>query len=464
MKINFFVVMFVLVCLPQLVYGQNQELEICSEFSSDTWHSISLPFSSGAVRPSLALNESELPCIAYLQIVTDGYELCYSEYNGTNWETFIVDTGPALPSLAFTSEGTAMIAAGHGGDNSLNLYEFNQNEKSWTKSVVYQTSPGEFFDVVNLSIDNSNRPHIAWYMGNSWNLFYGCDLGSGWEIKNDFGDKNGPDLEIDTNGNPYISHAGEQGSMSDLYCTFQYESQWLTSIISGYGSYGYTSIALSSDERAHVATASSFDLILVKDIGPTWVTEVVDPVGYVDLNPDMKIGVNDDIFIAYYDGLNMDLRVASNSGSGWDIEVVDWEGDTGNNPSLALSSQNHIYIAYNIEEYFYRGTEYFMQLKWFGSDLGTEEEETQGMRPDLHPVCPNPVAGSLSLSFFLPIAGEVNINIYDATGRIINNIAEYYASGDHLMTITSENLSPGVYFCHMSFSSHVESQRFVVIN
>jgi hypothetical protein len=64
---------------------------------------------------------------------------------------------------------------------------------------------------------------------------------------------------------------------------------------------------------------------------------------------------------------------------------------------------------------------------------------------------PNPFNASCNLTFFLPVADRVRLEMYDISGRIVNrHQTGSLPGGWHLYNFTAEGLSSGVYFFFLS--------------
>jgi plastocyanin len=62
-------------------------------------------------------------------------------------------------------------------------------------------------------------------------------------------------------------------------------------------------------------------------------------------------------------------------------------------------------------------------------------------------VYPNPVKDVMSVSFFVPSYAEVHIELFDVTGRIVQDLADkYYSPGKYTENYRLNNLQPGRYF------------------
>ncbi len=79
-------------------------------------------------------------------------------------------------------------------------------------------------------------------------------------------------------------------------------------------------------------------------------------------------------------------------------------------------------------------------------------------------ISPNPVCNQFAaLTFNLPAGGHTNVSIYDVTGRIVSDLSSgEMATGAHELSLTTDNIQPGVYFAVVRTGEAVLSGRFVV--
>ncbi|MCK4815879.1 T9SS type A sorting domain-containing protein, partial [bacterium] len=92
--------------------------------------------------------------------------------------------------------------------------------------------------------------------------------------------------------------------------------------------------------------------------------------------------------------------------------------------------------------------------------VGIEEGEATELR--LLTVAPNPSSGFSVLRFYLPVSASVKLNVFDLSGRIVQETHEdEYSAGYH--DVQLEDLLPGIYFCRMTSGDFSATQRFVVI-
>ncbi len=119
--------------------------------------------------------------------------------------------------------------------------------------------------------------------------------------------------------------------------------------------------------------------------------------------------------------------------------------------------------------------EYALQeLNFFGDPLlafitrltGVEEEQGGGSTSALRlgGIYPNPFSSTAHISFELANAGEVTVDVFDFSGRLIEHVSEgMLQAGGHSIQLGSEALSSGVYFVRVSVQGTSATRRCVLI-
>lgn len=93
-----------------------------------------------------------------------------------------------------------------------------------------------------------------------------------------------------------------------------------------------------------------------------------------------------------------------------------------------------------------------------------EDERTGPAKYLLSQNYPNPFNPSTTISFTLPIAGNVNLTIFDAAGREIEEIAnKEFSAGTHSISYNAGNLSSGVYFYKIEAGSFIQSKKMILM-
>ncbi|MBN4081813.1 T9SS type A sorting domain-containing protein [bacterium AH-315-C07] len=81
-------------------------------------------------------------------------------------------------------------------------------------------------------------------------------------------------------------------------------------------------------------------------------------------------------------------------------------------------------------------------------------------------IFPNPVKGFSQITYTIPEAGSVYLEIYDMTGKKVHQIMQKWRrQGNYREDLNSEGLNPGLYLINLVHNSHrLYSGRFLVLN
>jgi|GEM_PF-5372318 hypothetical protein len=435
------------------------QLQPCSDFDTDTWQTLTLPFGEDCWFPSIAVDQSGHPCIAYQRYLGGGaWRLDYSRYNGAQWLTTVVDASQAeIPSLAFGPDGKPVIVAWGRYDSHLSSYTWDG--VSWIRENICNGDP-KTGSSVRLRFDENGIPHVTAF-SQSNDLVYATDDGGGW-MAEWLGNLSEPDVAPGPGGYAFISHTGGYGTYSPLYLSFFDGDQWQTSVLSENTWVDGTAMGFESDGTGHIIWGyNSGDIRHSWDAGPAWSTETVQS-GNV-MGADMAVGPDDALSVVYQDALNRDLIHAGKPQSGsWDIAVVDWQGYTGFDPSIALDGSGNIFIAYMQSDQANPTAEgqNWLRLCWFGNITGLGEEVAG--EPFLLGITPNPARGFVHVPFFLGEPAHVTLELLDISGRTVRCIeAGLMPAGTGGLDVALD--VPGVYFAVLHAGGLEASASFVLL-
>ena len=77
---------------------------------------------------------------------------------------------------------------------------------------------------------------------------------------------------------------------------------------------------------------------------------------------------------------------------------------------------------------------------------------------------PNPFNAIATLSFTLPQAGNVNIDIFDVSGRLVKRLAErHLAPGEHHVEFDADNLPSGLYFARLQMAARSMTHKLLLV-
>ena len=110
----------------------------------------------------------------------------------------------------------------------------------------------------------------------------------------------------------------------------------------------FTSVSLRSDDTPCVAwqDAANADLMYACRTGGSWAVETVESAGSVGAWARLAHNSADEPYIAYYDETHGDLEVAHLRDGVWSTFTVDTEGDVGTGLDLAIDAWDAVHIVY----------------------------------------------------------------------------------------------------------------------
>jgi hypothetical protein len=103
---------------------------------------------------------------------------------------------------------------------------------------------------------------------------------------------------------------------------------------------------------------------------------------------------------------------------------------------------------------------------WFTSESYTsvEEQDDNAATLGFVSLAPNPSRGLAELSFAISHTGQVRVSIFDATGRLVQNVLnESKKAGTYSITVDGTNLSNGIYFVHIVTPEGQTSEVMTVV-
>lgn len=103
---------------------------------------------------------------------------------------------------------------------------------------------------------------------------------------------------------------------------------------------------------------------------------------------------------------------------------------------------------------------------WFDSQGWTGIEENPGSvtRGGFVNLAPNPVKNIATISYIVQTEGRVTISLYDATGRLVNDLVnENKTTGTYSTTVESNDIAAGVYFVRVETPDGVGAKTMTIV-
>lgn len=137
--------------------------------------------------------------------------------------------------------------------------------------------------------------------------------------------------------------------------------------------------------------------------------------------------------------------------------ILEVDGFTGRDEEIGITIEMHApYMRQS------RSWEYTLTTTGSPVSAGSEEELPQSI--SLEQNYPNPFNPSTSISFTLPEAREVSLEIYDSMGRKLETVARARMSaGTHSVQFDAENVASGIYFYRLQAGDEVRVRKMTLV-
>lgn len=409
---------------PHIAYFIGTGLRYAYKDSTD-WQINNVAESCGQYL-SLKLNQTGQPKISHISYIYNSQtgKLLYSYILNDTWYHTIVDTSQTCKysSLALDSMANPCISYLNGGnhiDDTLKVKCAYLNNSIWDIQDVNYWLPYYFIELKSTSIviEDIGRPHIS-------HGLYGFEPGS------------------------------EYGFADIFYALFD-DSLWINLGIGGIGgtynivSFDKTSLKLDSNGKPHIASSMErsyptfskylFYNYLVHDTIWFWV-RVPDTLADT---PALELDSLNRAHIVYISGNKLMYTIWD--GNTWTFDTIT-TGNFSGDVSLKLDHDDNPHICFFSNGLYYA----------YGSPTGIEEIKKQNAISLMLGIYPNPVKSVLHVRGPL---SEKSIKIFNASGRLIKEIATPSVRNDEVVEITLKGISPGIYFIRFS----KETKKFLVV-
>jgi len=102
---------------------------------------------------------------------------------------------------------------------------------------------------------------------------------------------------------------------------------------------------------------------------------------------------------------------------------------------------------------------------FYFNQLGVRESGRIAMRPyALSQNYPNPFNAQTRIAFELARAGEVTLEVFDITGRLVRRLVDgRIAEGTHEISLDARDLPSGVYVYRLAAGEVIEAKKMILI-
>jgi len=145
-------------------------------------------------------------------------------------------------------------------------------------------------------------------------------------------------------------------------------------------------------------------------------------------------------------------------------------GPLQKDPAVAFGPNDQLYFIWtDFRDPGHNGDIYCKVIEWEDA-IGVEpESEPVPLTFALHPPYPNPFNATTMITFTLPVAGEVELKVFDIQGRDMMSgseaipTMEFYTAGVHSMQFDGSELASGIYFIRMKAGNYTGIQKLVLL-
>ncbi len=363
-----------------------------------------------------------------------------SSNNGLTWDS--ANSGLANKKIwSITAQGNNVFAGTDSG-----LYRSTNNGENW--SSIHQN----IYNIFVFHLD-CNEQYV--FAGTIKGLFRSSDHGITWDSINtglpyNFGRIN-IDALIAHRDTLYVGVGTGTYSIPRVYKSYNNGNNWVPIIYSGIDS----STIYSLDVKDSIVLCGTYKGVYIsKNSGINWrkITEINPNIGLFGFS----ILDKDNILISSF---GYGVQVSTNGGIDW---VFKNEG--------ILPDEYYACALYSTGGITYLGTRPFSYLpaiyRRITSQLIPVFKNTTIIPEtiELYQNYPNPFNPRTVISFSLPVAGDVSLNVYDVRGREVQTLVnERLNAGTYEARFDGSGLTSGVYFYRMVTEGFSETKRMMMI-
>jgi len=345
-------------CLPHISYSDNtvgHPLKY-AHWNGTEWQIAVIESNSIRGIKSIALDDSDIPHVAFMKNQTTGDQLWHAWWDGTTWQQEGIDslawTGAVgyWNSITFSSDGYPRIAytAVKSSPSYTYYVKYATQDASGWHTVIIDSQLTDEYEHVSLDLDSGNNPHISYSELDSDDLKYAVWDGNAWnvEIVDSDGDVGQySSIGVGSTGYPQIAYVNYWSTPPVKYAYWD-GTAWQTEGIDSEDSELelYSSMALDSDDQPQVSYGGYYGSLKCATKDVSWQVDVVDEsveCGWT------SIAVDDSglAHIVYYDATLETLNYAKKS-----ADPQDETPPSAPQSLLAVPGNRCVYLSWAMNE------------------------------------------------------------------------------------------------------------------
>ncbi|MFH1733958.1 MAG: T9SS type A sorting domain-containing protein [bacterium] len=139
-------------------------------------------------------------------------------------------------------------------------------------------------------------------------------------------------------------------------------------------------------------------------------------------------------------------------------------------PAVAFGPNDQLYFTWtDFRNEGNQGDIYCKVIEWIDATAVEPEPDPVPLTFALHPPYPNPFNPTTTLTFTLPVASEVSLQVFNVHGQNVLSgsgaipTTGYYSPGTHTIQFDGSNLASGIYFVRLQAGEFTAMQKLVLL-
>lgn len=353
-----------------------------TNFTAPDWVSLggilNIDASKSATIPSIAIDSSGNPIVAFNEEDATSYNIQVKKWNGTTWASLggilDIDASNAAhrPSMSLDSSGNPVVAWQEKVGVQFNIHVKKWNGTTWTSlSGILDIDASNTASLPSIALDSNGNPVVAWQekVGTTENIYVKKWDGTTWTLLGGLLDvhtntnADSAKIAIDSSGNPIVTWFEFDGTQHNIYVKKWNGTTWtsLGGILDLDASKGtrYPSIAVDLSGNPVIAwqehDGTSFNIYVKKWNGTTWVLlgGTLDfDTSKVTAFPSIALNSSGNPIVTWQenDGTSNNIYVKKWNGTTWSSlgGILDFDASKdATYPSIALDSSGHPGISWH---------------------------------------------------------------------------------------------------------------------